>query len=92
MKIPVILLSTSFAFALLTAGVADAASAKKNAGSTQTAANTSYSDAMYQCSALYAGPRMGVSKERGTYIETCFRNLTGKNFYDVGQKCPLRRC
>jgi hypothetical protein len=92
MKTPVILLSASFALAVLTAGVAAAASAK-DANSAQTAANTmSYSDAMYQCATNYAGPRGNLGKDRGMYIEMCFKNLTGKNFYEVGQKCPLRRC
>jgi hypothetical protein len=92
MKTPVILLSTSFALVLLTAGVAAAASTK-NANSAQTAANTtSYNDAMYQCASQYAGPRGHMGRDRGMYIEMCFRNLTGKNYYDVGQKCPLRRC
>jgi hypothetical protein len=91
MKTPVILLSASFALAALTPGVAAAASAK-NASSAQTASGMSYNEAMYQCTTNYAGTRGYLGKDRGMYIEMCFKNLTGKNFYDVGQKCPLRRC
>jgi hypothetical protein len=91
MKTPVILLSTSFAIALLAAGIADAASAKKSSTS-QTAGNTSYSQAMYQCTAQYAGPRPGLGRDRYAYIETCFKQLTGKYPADVGENCQLRRC
>jgi hypothetical protein len=91
MKTPVILLSTSFVFALLAAGVAGAASAKK-ASSTQTAANTSYSQAMYECASRYAGNRGYLGRDRGGFIDMCFKSLTGKYPADVGQNCPLRRC
>jgi hypothetical protein len=89
-KSPVILLSMSFAVALLTAGVADAASAKR-ASSSQTA-STSYSQAMYECASRYAGPRPGLGRDRYAYIERCFKDLTGKYPADVGEACPLRRC
>jgi CHASE3 domain sensor protein len=96
MKAPAILLSTSFALALLMAGVADAASAKR-ASSSQTAQNTqasstNYNQAMYQCASQYAGNRGYLGRDRGGYIETCFKALTGKFPADVGQNCPLRRC
>jgi hypothetical protein len=93
MKSPVILLSASFAVALLVAGVADAASAKKSSSS-QTAQNasTNYNQAMYECASRYAGPRGYLGRDRGGYIETCFKELTGKYPADVGVNCPLRRC
>jgi hypothetical protein len=89
MKSPIILVSTFVALAQVSAGFAEAAAKKTDPSQTS---NTSYSEAMYQCSTLYAGTRGHMGKDRGMYIETCFKNLTGKNFYEVGQKCPLRRC
>jgi hypothetical protein len=93
MKSSVILLSTSFVFALLTAGVADAASAKRASSSqTEQTGSMSYNQAMYECTSRYAGPRGYLGRDRGGYIEACFKSLTGKYPYDVGQNCPLRRC
>jgi hypothetical protein len=91
MKSTVILLSMTFALALLTAGMAGAASSKK-VSSAQTPGAMSYSQAMYQCASQYHGYRGQLGRERYAYIEGCFKNLTGKYPADVGENCPLRRC
>jgi hypothetical protein len=91
MKSTIILLST-LALALLAAGIAEAASAKKGSSPETASTSTTYNQAMYQCASQYAGNRGYLGRDRGGYIETCFKTLTGKYPADVGQNCPLRRC
>jgi hypothetical protein len=88
MKTPVILLSMFFVLGSVSTGFSAAA---KKTNPTQ-AASTSYSQAMYQCASQYAGNRGYLGRDRGGYIEACFKSLTGKWPADVGQNCPLRRC
>jgi hypothetical protein len=89
MKSPIILLSTFVGLALVSAGFAEAATKKTDPSQT---AGTNYSQAMYQCTAQYAGNRSAVNSYRYAYIEGCFKALTGKYPADVGQSCQLRRC
>jgi hypothetical protein len=86
-----ILLSTFSVLALVSAGFAEAKAATKKTDASQTA-STNYNQAMYQCASNYAGNRGYLGRDRGSYIETCFKSLTGKYPHEVGVNCPLRRC
>jgi hypothetical protein len=97
MKFPIILFSASFIAALLCAGLAESKTTKTTRAkiaSTSDAGvlSTPNSRAMYECMARYAGNRGFLGKDRGAFIEQCFKGLTGKFPFEVGENCTLRRC
>ena len=91
MRLPMILFSAFVFAALVGAGVAESKTAgAKKASPSQTASTTS--QAMYECQALYAGPRGFLGRDRYGYIEGCFKAKTGMYPFQAHENCTLRRC
>jgi hypothetical protein len=94
MKFPIILFSASFIAAVLCVGLAESKTTRaKIASPSDTGVlSTPNSQAMYECEARYAGNRGFLGRDRGGFIEQCFKGLTGKYPFEVHENCTLRRC